>query len=99
MLTEDQRQELEQLGPDTVRALVPHFALGGSGARVFRCRDFTKSDITDWLAEKAKAEADQQAATLSWTKSGARGAWIAAFLPGGQANSPRCGHLKLPHLT
>ena len=64
MLTEDQRKELEALGPETVRFKLLH---GGSGRGAdvpgFAKGALARGDIEDWLAEKYA----RQVRVESWT--------------------------------
>jgi hypothetical protein len=70
MLNNEQRAELEALGPETVRiklmqggadkgAAVPGFTTGPY-------RSLTRSDIEDWLAEKNTERLSVQHRTLRW---------------------------------
>jgi F0F1-type ATP synthase membrane subunit c/vacuolar-type H+-ATPase subunit K len=69
MLRPEQRAELEQWGAATVRAHLGGFALGaGADIAGFKSGNITRSDITDWLAEKSKKEESKQAAVLLWAK-------------------------------
>ncbi len=71
-LTDEQRAELEALGPETVRIKL---SLGGAdrgasipGFKTGPYRALTRSDIEDWLAEQHIAEARVQSSTLRWAK-------------------------------
>ena len=46
----------------------------------FRCGDITRGDIEDWLIEKARIEATQQAATLRWAMIAGWAGIISAIL-------------------
>jgi hypothetical protein len=65
MLTNEQRAELEALGPENVRQKQ---MLGGRGRGAavpgFKCGDITRGDIEDWLAEKYVEETCVQKSTL-----------------------------------
>jgi hypothetical protein len=67
MLTPEQRAELEEHGPQSIRfKLMQHGAGRGASIPGFRCENITRGDIEDWLIGKTRIEAAQQAATLRW---------------------------------
>jgi hypothetical protein len=69
MLTAEQRAELNELGPQTVRFKLPQHGAGrGAAVSGFKCGDITRGDIEDWLIEKNREEQEQQSATLRWAK-------------------------------
>lgn len=74
-LTTEQLAELNAMGRELVRqklmhggpgrgADVPGFKTGHHGGYL------TRGDVEDWLAEKHKSEASNQASMLSWEKIG-----------------------------
>jgi hypothetical protein len=67
MLTPEQRAELEEHGPQSIRFRLIQYGVGrGASIPGFKCGDITRGDIEDWLAEKTKIEVAQQVATLRW---------------------------------
>jgi hypothetical protein len=69
MLTEIQRDELESLGPATVRTKLIHSGAGrGASVAGFKCGDITRGYIEDWLVEKHHEESTIQTETLRWAK-------------------------------
>jgi hypothetical protein len=70
-LTDEQRAELEALGPETVRAKLIQ-AGAGRGASLagfktgFQGDRLTRGDIEDWLAEKNVQETAERKRTLWW---------------------------------
>jgi hypothetical protein len=69
MLTPEQRAELEEQGPQSIRfKLLQHGSGRGAFIPGFKCGDIIRGNIEDWLAEKTKIEAAQQAATLQWAR-------------------------------
>lgn len=86
MLTNEQRAELEALGPETVRAkLIQPGAGRGADLSGFKTGilggHLTRGDVEDWLADKHIEEARVQNSTLRWAKiagwAGIAGALIA----------------------
>lgn len=69
MLTNEQRAELDHLGPEYVRSKLAGYG-GGRNAAIggFKHGDITRSDIEEWLAEKNLEQVAQQSATLFWAK-------------------------------
>jgi hypothetical protein len=81
MLTHEQRAELEEHGPQSIRfKLMQHGTGRGASIPGFRCGDITRGDIEDWLIEKARIEATQQAATLRWAMIAGWAGIISAIL-------------------
>src|SRR5262245_32879430 len=73
-LTDEQRAELETLGPETVRIKLLHGG-AGKGASIpgfktgsFGSGELARGDIEDWLVEKHIQEAHIQKSTLQWAK-------------------------------
>jgi hypothetical protein len=66
MLSDAHRKELKSWGTATVRAHLSSYPGIGGPASVpgFKSGEMTRSDITDWLIERTKAEQRQQAAIL-----------------------------------
>lgn len=69
MLTQQQRDELENLGATTIRhKLTTHGAGRGASISGFTCGDITRGDIEDWLVEKNREETAQQGTILFWAR-------------------------------
>ena len=68
-LSEEQRRELDRLTIENVRLKLAHSA-AERGAVVPGLGEGTilRGDVEDWLAEMARLEAEQRAATLRWAK-------------------------------
>jgi hypothetical protein len=70
-LTPEQRAELEELGPATVRIKLIQPG-PGKGAALFGFKSegglLTRGDVEDWLAEKHIEELTVQSNTLRWAK-------------------------------
>jgi hypothetical protein len=81
MLTAEQRAELEEHGPASIRFKLTQYGAGrGASISGFKCGDITRGDIEDWLAEKSKMETAQQAATLRWAQIAGWAAIISVLL-------------------
>jgi hypothetical protein len=73
-LTDEQRAELEALGPETVRAKLIQGGPGhGASVAGFKSGHpgglgglLTRGDVEDWLAEKHGEEARERKQTLRW---------------------------------
>jgi hypothetical protein len=72
MLTDEQRAELEALGPETVRIKLLQAGAGRgaalSGFKFGGAFGITRRDVEDWLAEKHAEEAVERKSTLQWAK-------------------------------
>lgn len=69
MLTDEQRAELEALGPETVRTKLIQGGPGyGATLAGFKTGNLTRGDVDAWLAEKRIEEAAIQKSTLRWAK-------------------------------
>jgi hypothetical protein len=57
MLSRAQKDELEQQGPQNIRFKLASYG-GGRGAAIggFRCGDFNRGEIEDWLAESTSGK-------------------------------------------
>jgi hypothetical protein len=81
MLTPEQRAELEEHGPQSIRFKLIQYGTGrGASIPGFRCGDITRGDIEDWLIEKTTIEAAQQTATLRWAMIAGWAGIISAIL-------------------
>ena len=68
-LNNEQRAELEDLAPDTVRLMLLQGGAGrGASISGFKCGDITRGDINDWLIDKNIEEVALQRAILRWAK-------------------------------
>jgi hypothetical protein len=68
-LTAEQRAELEDSGPATIRLKLTQYGAGrGASISGFKCGDITRGDIEDWLVEKNIDETRLQQGTLRWAK-------------------------------
>jgi len=71
-LNKEQRDELETLGAETVRAKLIHGGAGKNavvpGFRTGPHGDLLRTDVEDWLAEQHTKEARVQNSTLLWAK-------------------------------
>jgi hypothetical protein len=69
MLSDEQRAELEALGPDTVRTkLIPTGPGRGASVKGFKTGELTRGDVEDWLAAKYIEEKRIQTGTFQWAK-------------------------------
>jgi hypothetical protein len=81
MLKTEQRAELDQLGPETVRFKLVHSGAGrGASVEGFRCGRLDRGDVEDWLADKAAEDGRQRAATLRWAVIAGIAGIVAAVL-------------------
>lgn len=83
-LSNKERDELEALGPMTVRIMLVQGGPGrGASIAGFKCGEITKGDIDDWLIEKETAQRRREFQSfnyLRWTFYAAVGALIAALV-------------------
>lgn len=82
-MTEDQKDELESLKPDTVRAILASHSHGtGRGASVYGLKsgDLSRGEIMDWLAAKSIEETRQKIETLWWVRIAGVGAVTAVAI-------------------
>jgi hypothetical protein len=68
MLTEEQRAELEALGPETVRVKLFHSGVGRMALVPGLDTAPLRGDVEGWLAEKSVQEAAERTQTLRWAK-------------------------------
>jgi len=68
-LSEEQRRELDRLTIENVRLKLAHSAAErGAVAPGLGDGTMLRGDVEDWLADMARLEAEQRAATLRWAK-------------------------------
>jgi hypothetical protein len=69
-LTDEQRVELERLGPHIVAMRLNAHPVAGETSLVKGFKDLLRKDAEVWLATKGKEEAQQRAKTLWWAVIG-----------------------------